>query len=103
MLQNSSIAPSTIASAPAVTEAERLWWVSAVARYTRKRREQLGLTVERAAELAGLALSQWLALEESWVPEEPSVLNAIAATLQVRWSDLELIALFARAAQQKRQ
>jgi transcriptional regulator with XRE-family HTH domain len=103
MLQNGSIAPSTIASTPAVTEAERLWWVSAVARYARKRREQLGLTIERAAELSGLALSQWWALEESWVPEELPVIIAIAAALEVRWSDLDLIALFARAAQQKGQ
>jgi transcriptional regulator with XRE-family HTH domain len=97
MSQISSTAPSTTASA----EAERLWWVSAVARYTRKRREQLGLTVERAAELSGLALSQWLALEDSWVPEETMVIIAIATTLQVRWSDLELVALFTRAAQQR--
>lgn len=58
-----SIAPS---ARIAKTENERSWLASTVARYSRKRREQLGLTVERAAELSGLKLSQWLALEDSW-------------------------------------
>lgn len=98
MSQIASVTPSTTNAA---TETERIWWASAVARYSRKRREQLGLTVERAAGLSGLELSQWLALEDSWVPDEVPVILAIATTLQVRWSDFELIAVFARAAQKR--
>ena len=102
MSQNQSTNTNTFTAAGASkAEAERLWWALAVARYVRQRREQLGQSVGHAAELAGLELSQWLALEEGWVPEELSVIVAVATTLQVRWSDLDLVALFARAAQQR--
>jgi len=35
------------------------------------------------------------------VPDELPVIISIVRTLQVRWSDLDLIALLARAAQQR--
>jgi transcriptional regulator with XRE-family HTH domain len=101
MSQIGSIAPSTPAAINEATEAERQWWASAIARYSRVRREKLGLSVERAAELSGLEMPQWLALEDNWIPEEVCVILAIAAALQVRWSDIELVAMFARAAQQQ--
>ena len=47
------IGPTTPA-APAVNEADRLQWASAVARFSRIRRGQLGLTIAQAAELSGL-------------------------------------------------
>jgi transcriptional regulator with XRE-family HTH domain len=97
MVKIGSITPSTAAA----IEASRLCWVSAIARYARIRREQLGLTIDRAAELSGMEVSQWVALEDSWVPEERAMLHSIATTLRVRWSDFDLVALFARAAQQR--
>jgi hypothetical protein len=51
-------------------EANRVWWASALARYTSDRRAQLGLTITRAAELSGMEVSQWCALEDGWVPED---------------------------------
>jgi len=98
MYKNGSTTPSTAAAA---IEASRLFWASAIARYTRVRRGQLGLTIDLAAELSGLERSQWLALEDSWVPEEQAVIHAIATTLQVRWADYSILALFARSAQQR--
>ena len=86
-----SITPSTTAA----IEADRLWWSFAIARYTRIRRGKLDMTIDRAAELSGLEPSQWIALEDGWVPEERAVLQSIASTLQVLWSDFALIALFA--------
>jgi transcriptional regulator with XRE-family HTH domain len=50
----------------------------------RRRREELGLSIERAAQLTGLEISQWYALEAGWVPsEESGLLEAIAGTLEV--------------------
>jgi transcriptional regulator with XRE-family HTH domain len=49
----------------------------------RRRREELGLSIERAAELAGMAISEWCAREVGWVPEEESQLQAIAGILEV--------------------
>ena len=39
---------------------------------------ELGLTVGAAAELAGLEVSEWCALECRWVPEELNVIRSIA-------------------------
>jgi hypothetical protein len=96
MHQNGSITPS------AAIEAKRAWWSSALARYTRIRREQLGMTVNCAAELSGLDLSQWCSLEDGWVPDERDTLHSIAATLQVRWVDYSILALFAGYRQKDR-
>jgi hypothetical protein len=58
-----SITPS------AANETDRFQWTSIVARYTRIRREQFGLTIDRAAELFWLEQLQWVVLEAGWVPE----------------------------------
>ena len=81
--------------------APRPGWASGLAYYTRRRREELGLTVERAAELAGLELSEWYALESGWVPDPDDMhrIEAIAATLQVSWVDYSFLALMATCQQ----
>ena len=49
----------------------------------RNRREDLGLSIERAAQLTGFEPSQWQALEAGWVPElESGLLKTIAETLE---------------------
>ena len=58
-----SITPS------AANETDRFQWTSTVARYTRIRREQFDLTIDRAAEASGLEQLQWIALDAGWVPE----------------------------------
>ena len=80
---------------------DRLWYASALARYTRKRRTQLSLTVEEAADLSGMKLCNWAAMESGWVPENHDVIRAVAETLETAWPDLNLLALFARSAQQE--
>lgn len=79
---------------------DRTSMASALARYTARRRGELGLSVARAAELSGLAVSEWCALEAGWVPEELHVIRSIAAALEVSWTDLDMLALFAGCAQQ---
>ncbi len=79
--------------------ADLVWYASALARYARERRSQLGLTVAEAAELSGMQTCEWAALEDGWVPAE-SLIRPIAQTLEVRWPDLHLLAFFSRSAQQ---
>ena len=55
----------------------------------------LGLSTAAAAELAGLELSEWCALEEGWIPGD-SAMRAIAATLQAGWPEVGLVAELAR-------
>jgi hypothetical protein len=49
-----------------------------------------------------LVLRSRCALELGWVPEELAVIRTIAATLEVNWPDLDMLALFARCAQDSR-
>ena len=81
--------------------APRPGWASGLAYYTRRRREELGLTVERAAEQAGLELSEWYALESGWVPDPDDMnrIEAIAATLEIFWGDYSFLALMATCQQ----
>ncbi len=67
--------------------APRPSWISALARYTRKRR----------AELAGLEMSEWAALESGWVPnpDDIALIRSIAGTLEVSWVDFSFLALMA--------
>ncbi len=53
--------------------------------WVQRRRVFLGLSIAAAAELAGLELSEWGALEQGWLPEDISTIRAIAATLEAGW------------------
>jgi hypothetical protein len=78
--------------------APRPGWASALARYTRQRREELDLSLERAAELAGLEMSEWAALESGWwMPASDNfpLIRAIAGTLEVCWMDYSFLVLMA--------
>ena len=57
--------------------------------------------MERAAELAGLELSQWHALESGWVPDldDRNQIQAIAATLETGWVDYLVLVLMATCQQ----
>jgi hypothetical protein len=68
-----------------------------LARCVRRRREQLGLSIERAAELSGIASSEWCALEAGWVPDDESrLLSAIAGTLESGYLNVSFIAEISR-------
>ena len=82
--------------------APRPGWASALASYARKRREELGLSLERAAELAGLESSEWDALESGWwMPASANfpLIRAIAGALEVSWMDYSILALMAACQQ----
>jgi hypothetical protein len=56
------------------------------------RRRKLGLTIERAADLAGIKVSQWCDLEAGWVPVDRSVLRAVADTIEVNYVQVSFLA-----------
>jgi len=64
--------------------------------WVQRRREFLGLSTAAAANLAGLQLSEWCALEEGWVPEQLSTIRAIAGTLESQWPEVHLVAEMTR-------
>jgi transcriptional regulator with XRE-family HTH domain len=96
MSQNRSHAPLV----PAAVEGDRILIAKVLARYANRRRQELGLTIEQAAELSGIEISEWWAMEEGcWAPEELNTVRSIANTLQVHWTDLDILALFVRMSQ----
>jgi hypothetical protein len=61
------------------------------------RREQLALSIDRAAELAGLESFLWFGLEEgAWVPEDEATLRAIADALEGSYAQVSFLALVSR-------
>lgn len=57
------------------------------------RRQELGLSIFEAAELSGLAVYQWAAVEEGcWVPENRNVIRSIAGALETNGMNLILLA-----------
>jgi transcriptional regulator with XRE-family HTH domain len=57
-----------------------------------RRRLNLGMSVERAADLAGMEVSQWCALEAGWVPNTLCILRAVADTLELNALQLSFLA-----------
>lgn len=80
-------------------QTDRAWVASALARFTVDHRLDLGMTLAQAAELSGLELSQWAALEAGWVPEDANLRRAIAATLQVDYTCYSFLATISSRAQ----
>lgn len=61
------------------------------------RREQLGLSIDRAAELAGLEAFLWFGLEAGeWIPEDAPTLRAIADALEGSYAQVSFLALVSR-------
>ena len=82
---------------PPVSAAKHADFAMLLARGVRRRREELGLSIERAAQLSGMELSDWYALEAGWVPSQDSgLVEAIAGTLESGYIQTSLIAEISR-------
>jgi hypothetical protein len=46
-------------------------------------RTEAGLTIEEAARLSGIEISEWMAVEDGHVPQETDQLRSMAAVLEV--------------------
>ena len=72
-------------------------WAYAFARYVYLQRRALRWALAQAAELAGMEVCSWIAIEEGrFVPEELNVIRSIEGTLELRGGWLDTIALIAR-------
>ena len=82
---------------PTVSAAKHADLALLLARSVRRRREELGLSIERAARLSGMELSDWYALEAGWVSSQDSgLVEAIAGTLKSGYIQTSLIAEISR-------
>ena len=61
-------------------------------------REGAGLSIEKAAQLAGMEFSEWAAIEEGHVPEDLNRLHAMADAMGIRYERIATMALLCREA-----
>jgi len=61
-------------------------------------RNEAGLSIEEAAHLAGIEVSEWMAIEEGYVPQETNQLRSMAAALEVSYDKLLNMVLLCREA-----
>lgn len=78
-------------------EQTRLHYAFGLARYVERRRRELNLLIQRAAELAGIEFSEWCALEAGWVPSDENTISAVAEVLEVNRTQIFVLAMIARA------
>jgi transcriptional regulator with XRE-family HTH domain len=64
----------------------------------RAARTEAGLSIEEAAGLSGMELSEWMAIEEGYVPREVDRLRAMSAALEVSFEKLFNMVLLCREA-----
>ena len=61
-------------------------------------RKTAGLSLEEAARLSGMEISQWMAIEDGSVPQDENRLRAMAETMQVSFDGIANMVLLCRAA-----
>ncbi len=80
---------------------DRVFYTHLFARLVRDRRRKVGLSVDRAAELAGITSSQWVSIEAGWVPQDHKLIRTIAAALEVRATELQVASIMSFLAQEE--
>ena len=68
-----------------VPEIRRKVWGELFGFFIKGSRNQANMSVEEAAALSGMTISEWMAIEDGHVPQQMDRLRAIAATLELSW------------------
>ena len=61
-------------------------------------RENAGLSIEEAARLSGMKVSEWMAIEEGSVPQDINRLRAMAETMRISFDKIANMVLLCGAA-----
>ena len=64
----------------------------------RETRENAGLSIEDAARLSGMELTEWMAIEAGNVPQDINRLRAMAGALEISFETVASMVLVCRAA-----
>jgi transcriptional regulator with XRE-family HTH domain len=64
----------------------------------REIREAGGQSIEAAACLAGMEISEWAAVEAGHVPQDVNRLRAMAGALEMRWDQMAMLAFVCQGA-----
>lgn len=63
-------------------------------------RKNLGLSLEEAARLSGMQISEWLAIEAGYAPQDVNLLRALADTMEVGFERIAMVVLLCREAEE---
>jgi len=80
------------------TDYRRQFWGHMFGDGIRISRERAGISVEEAAGLSGMAVSEWMTIEDGNVPRDVTRLRAIAAAIEVSYDQIASLALLCREA-----
>ena len=80
------------------TSVSRRAWRQMFGSMILERREAIGRSVEEAARLAGMELSEWAAVEAGHIPANPARLRSMAAAIEVRFDELALLVYLCQGA-----
>ena len=61
-------------------------------------RKNAGLSIEDAARLSGMELTEWMSIEEGNVPQDINQLRAMAEVMQINFEQIASMVLVCRAA-----
>lgn len=90
---------ATTASLPPSLAAEmQQFWGRMFGDGIRTYRERTGISVEEAAGLSGMEISEWMAVEDGFVPQDVTRLRAMAAALEVRYDQIATLVFFCQGA-----
>jgi transcriptional regulator with XRE-family HTH domain len=79
-------------------DSRRRYWAELFAYAIRQERQDMGLSVEEIARLAGMEASEWAAIEAGHVPTRMDQLRSMAGALEVRYDRLLMLVLYCRDA-----
>ena len=61
-------------------------------------RKGAGLSIEQAAPLAGIEVSEWTVIEDGYVPQDQNRLRAMAAAMEISFDRIAMLVLLCREA-----
>ena len=92
MTNSASLSPSRFSAI------RRRVWGQMFGRLIQGARETGGRSIQETAQLAGMEVSEWEAIEAGYVPTDSGRLRSMAGALEMDWNRMASLALFCRQA-----
>lgn len=83
---------------PSIATEMRQFWGRMFGSGIQAHRQRAGISVEEAAGLSGMTVSEWMAIEDGHVPQDVNRLRAMAAAIEIRYDQIATMALLCQDA-----
>jgi transcriptional regulator with XRE-family HTH domain len=81
-----------------VPDLRRQFWARMFGHSILQTRDAAGLSIEQAAQLSGMEISEWVAVEDGHVPADLNRLRAMAEALSIRYDQIATMTMVCREA-----